>query len=74
MGKSQWQRGKRDIARGEGNEAKSKIQRGGCKRQKAMGKVSKTKSKRERVRGKGKETKYKRQRVRQEALLKKGKT
>ena len=63
MGKSQWERGKRDIARGEGNEAKSKIQRGGCKRQRAMGKGSKTKSKRQRVRGKGKETKYKRQRV-----------
>ena len=28
MGKSQWEKGKREIARDEGNEAKSKMQRG----------------------------------------------
>ena len=63
IGKSQWERGNREIARGERNEAKSKIQRAGCKRQRAMGKGSEEKRKRQRARGKGKEAKGKRQRV-----------
>ena len=66
IGKSQWERGNREIARGERNETKSKIQRVGCKRQRAKGNGK-------RERGKGKEAKGERKRERSKGQKTKGK-